>query len=71
MYIQKLHHQKLNANVIWVKLQILYLFYVLHFCYVIQILRNMLIDTLPAEMFGGTEFWLYTIIILRIETHPF
>ena len=29
------------------------------------------IHTLPAEMFGGTEFWLYTIIILKIESHPF
>ena len=26
---------------------------------------------LPAEMFGGTEFWLYTIIIIKIESHPF
>ena len=29
------------------------------------------IATLLAEMFGGTEFWLYTIIIIKIESHPF
>ena len=28
-------------------------------------------STLPAEMFGGTEFWLYTIIIIKIESNPF
>ena len=27
--------------------------------------------TLPAEMFGGTEFWLYTVIIIKIGSHPF
>ena len=29
------------------------------------------LPTLPAEMFGGTEFWLYTNIIIKIESHPF
>ena len=32
---------------------------------------KILCSTLPAEMFGGTEFWLYTIIIIKIESHPF
>ena len=25
------------------------------------------VDTLPAEMFGGTEFWLYTITIIKLS----
>ena len=37
----------------------------------LEILQQFLKNTLPAEMFGGTEFWLYTIIIIKIESHPF
>ena len=28
------------------------------------------VHTLPAETFGGSEFWLETRVIIKISTHP-
>ena len=36
-----------------------------------NISRNFWCCTLPAKMFGGTEFWMYTITIIKIESHSF
>ena len=28
------------------------------------------LGTLPAEMFGGSDFWLETRVIIKMSTHP-
>ena len=27
------------------------------------------LDTLPAEMFGGSDFWMETMVIIKISTY--